>query len=73
MKARCNNPQRWNYQYYGAKGIGYDEAWESFENFYRDMGERPAGTELDRKDNCLGYSKENCHWVTHADNCNNRG
>lgn len=73
LKARCDNPNRWNHQYYGEKGIGYQADWRHFEAFLRDMGERPEGLELDRIDNTLGYSKENCRWVTHKENCNNRG
>lgn len=73
MKCRCDDPNRWNYQYYGAKDIRYDSSWKFFENFLRDMGERPEGLELDRKDNTKGYSKDNCHWVTHQENCQNRG
>jgi len=73
MKRRCDDPERQNFPYYGGKGITYDFSWKDFSNFYADMGDRPEGLELDRKDNSKGYSKENCRWVTHKENCNNRG
>lgn len=46
--------------------------WLDFESFLADMGERPPGTTLDRKDGCLGYSKENCRWATLSEQSLNR-
>lgn len=72
MKARCNNPNHPSADYYSERGITYDPAWEDFEVFLADMGERPPGTTLDRENNDLGYSKENCRWATPKQQANNR-
>jgi hypothetical protein len=53
--------------------IGVSEDWDNFENFLRDMGERPEGKTLDRIDNTKGYSKENCRWATQAEQNRNKG
>ena len=55
MKLRCNNPTNASYKNYGAKGIGYCERWETFELFLEDMGERPEGMTLDRRDRSKDY------------------
>lgn len=47
---------------------------ESFENFLKDMGDRPSlDYSLDRIDNSKGYFKENCRWATRKTQMNNRG
>lgn len=72
MKQRCNNPNKPEYKYYGGRGITVCAEWNDFASFLRDMGERPAGTELERIDNDAGYCLENCRWATHEENSRNR-
>lgn len=64
MRARCSNPKHISYPNYGGRGIVYDPAWDRFEQFLSDMGERPANTSIDRVDGDLGYSRMNCRWST---------
>lgn len=64
MKARCGDVKHPAFHRYGGRGIMICDRWSIFENFLEDMGERPEGKTLDRKENDLGYSKDNCQWST---------
>lgn len=65
MKDRCYNPGSTKYYLYGGRGIAVCEEWkESFEAFYRDMGDPPTGYSIDRKDPNKGYCKDNCRWAS---------
>lgn len=59
---------------YGGRGINICSEWrQSFLQFKEDMGNIPFdGATIDRRDNNKGYYKENCRWVTHQENSNNR-
>lgn len=72
MKFRCSNAGHEAFPNYGGRGIFVCEKWKIFEGFFADMGERPAGTTLDRIDNSLGYFKENCRWATWTEQGRNR-
>lgn len=68
MKQRCLNPNSASYHKYGGRGITVCARWlESFQNFLVDMGERPKGLSLERKDNNAGYAPDNCRWATPAE------
>ena len=64
MRNRCNNPNCEFYYCYGGRGIGYDESWDVFENFYDDMYScYEEGLSIERIDVNKGYCKENCKWI----------
>ena len=72
MRKRCEDSKNKDYQYYGGRGIKVCERWLKFENFLEDMGERPLGLTLDRKDFNGNYCKENCKWATTKEQQNNK-
>lgn len=74
MLDRCYNKETAAYPRYGGRGITVSDEWkESFEAFYRDMGTRPSEDySIDRKDNDIGYSKDNCRWATSVEQMRNR-
>ncbi len=74
MKTRCYNVKNIFYKDYGGRGIKVATEWlNSFENFYKDMGNRPSKNHtLERTENDKGYSKQNCKWATKKEQSNNR-
>jgi hypothetical protein len=86
MKERCANTRCVGFRNYGGRGIAVCARWrESFEAFRDDMGPRPSGLSIDRRDNDGGYwcghcaecvslgHPANCRWATDAEQaCNTR-
>lgn len=76
MKARCSNPNKDGYEYYGGRGIRVCEEWinsyEEFRDWALNNGYKPHLT-IDRFPDSDGdYKPDNCRWATKTEQSRNR-
>lgn len=79
MKNRCLNKNQARYNDYGGRGIAICHRWlkgdgalTGFQCFLLDMGPKPSADHtLERRDNDLGYDKDNCRWATRSEQARN--
>ena len=69
MRNRCANPKHHAWHRYGGRGVSVWPAWQEFSAFkeWADSAGYAKGLYLDRIDNDLGYSPQNCRWVTESE------
>ena len=74
LKSRCYTKTDNKYYAYGARGIKVCDRWlESFDNFYKDMGDAPTKKHsIDRIDVNGNYEPSNCRWATNKVQSNNK-
>lgn len=73
MKSRCERPSDPKYPRYGARGIKLCARWQTFDNFYADMCDRPSAQHtLERTNNDGDYEPGNVIWALPVEQSNNR-
>lgn len=76
MRTRCYNSNHDYWENYGGKGIRVCPQWLDglfgFRQFLSDMGERPQGYTLERKELSKDYTPDNCIWESDSNQMFNR-
>lgn len=73
LRGRCNNKENPKYPRYGGRGITVCDRWNSFENFFLDMGVKPTPEHsIERLNNDGNYDPDNCIWATREVQSNNQ-
>lgn len=74
MLSRCGNPNKPDYQYYGARGIEVCDEWKEYSTFQQWAANNgyEDNLTLDREDGNKNYCPENCRWVTIKEQQNNK-
>lgn len=72
MMKRSYNKESDQYRNYGGRGIRVCFRWHKLKDFLKDVGKRPAGMTLERKNNDGNYCPSNCKWATRLEQGNNK-
>lgn len=73
MLQRCYNPKNDSFKNYGGRGIRVCLQWQlNLQTYISDVGKRPEGMSLDRRENDGHYCPHNVQWATGKQQANNR-